>query len=143
MIAHQHCATCGTTFRPPVVLTNDTPKCNQCVAASLRTRGVSSATTDKKRKEMRKFQEANVRTASIIDRIIPGAGRTYFGESFGGVFFSFTTAFFIVFGIKVVTEELGGGTVMSQETLMRHAVFLVSVVTYWLIMNTALKKNIE
>ena len=143
-IAHQACASCGASFKPPIALTNDTPKCNQCVAATLKKRGgVSSATQDKKLQEIRAYRSARSGTASMIDRLVPGAGRVFSNESVSGMLFSFSTAFFLVFGAMAILEELGGGSAISQEAIMRHIVFVGSAAFYWFLMNTAFLKEME
>ena len=143
-IAQQTCASCGSSFKPPIALTNDTPKCNQCVAATLKKRGgAASATQDKKLQEIRNYKSAHTSKAAIIDRLVPGAGRVFLNESASGMFFSFATAFFLVFGAMAVIEELGGGSAITQEAIMRHAVFVGSAALYWLLMNSVFSKDME
>jgi hypothetical protein len=141
-IAHQSCASCGVAFRPPMA-TTEAPRCNQCVAANLRTTGVSSVKRDKKRSEMRAYAEGRVAKASLLDRILPGAGVIFHNESVGGLILSFFTSIFVVIGVLAIVEEISGGFTLSPDMLMRHVIFLVFAVIYWILMNTVFKVGLE
>jgi tetratricopeptide (TPR) repeat protein len=141
-IAHQACATCGAPFRPPIALGGEIPKCNQCVAAQSSARGgVSSAKKDKKRKEIRDHMATRSRIASILDRLLPGVGRTFFGESVAGLLFTFVTSLFLVYGVSALIGAVATDAEVSAALMQVHALFLGAALIYWLVMNTALKRE--
>ena len=141
-ISSQVCATCGAPFRPPIRLDSDFPRCNQCVAAQLSKGGVSSAKKDKKRKEIREFLDRQSSKASLMGRVFPGLGRAYHYESVAGFAFVFLTSLVVVYGVSTMaTEIVVYKASLSADLLKDHAVFLGTAALYWIIMNTALKKD--
>ncbi len=149
-ISHQVCQSCGSPFRPPILLTSETPKCNQCVAVRMVSRGGLSSTTksgitstkkERKRIEIRIHQNRRATVASIFDRILPGVGRAYYDESVFSFGFVLVTAFFIVYAIAQIVAEQGVGASITPEILTRHAIFLGLAGAYWVLMNTVFNRD--
>jgi tetratricopeptide (TPR) repeat protein len=140
--ACQSCSTCGSAFQPPVRLGAGQEQCNQCVAAQITKPGVSAAKKDKKRKDMREFQERRRLASAIMDGLFPGAGRLLANECATGLFFAFVTSLLVVY---VVTSIVGA--LLAQHgaplgaVLKPHVTILVLVAGYWAAMNTLLRRD--
>ena len=141
-ISHQTCATCGAPFRPPVHLSS-APKCNQCVAAQSTRRGVSSAKTDTKRKEIREYGASRNTKASLMDRIFPGVGRVYFEDTLSGFLMISITVLLLIYGAVAIYTGIALDKSSIQVVAKDQAIYLGAVVVYWLIMNTAFMRDYD
>jgi len=140
-IAHQTCSSCGVAFAPPIKLTTTEAKCNQCVAALSAKGGVSIAKKEKKRKEIRNFQDWRSRTAGILDRLAPGLGRTFFQLPLTGLFFTFITSLTIIYGGLAFYDGIVTQKATLEQVAYSHLLFFTVAALYWIIMNTALKRD--
>jgi hypothetical protein len=140
-IAHQTCSTCGVTFAPPIKLATAAPKCNQCVAAQSAKGGVSIAKKEKKRKEMRDYQDWRSRTAGILDRVAPGMGRTFFQLPLSGLFFTIITCFIVIYGGMAFYEGVIIEKISLKLVIQNHIPLFGVATLYWIIMNTALRRD--
>ncbi len=141
-VSHQVCSTCGAPFRPPIALGGDAPRCNQCVAAQSSVRGgVSSAKKDKKRMEIREHSEGKSRAASLLDRLLPGLGRVYYGESVTGLLFTFVTCLILTLLLMSGVELAGAEEELIPAFMKANLIVLVVGGVYWAIMNTILKRE--
>lgn len=138
--SHQSCSTCGAAFQPPIRLGVDQIQCNQCVAAQITKPGVSAAKKDKKRKDMREFKERRRLVSVIMDGVFPGAGRLLANECVTGLFFAFVTSLFVVYIVAALAGMLAQG-VPAAAALKPHIGFLIMASGYWIIMNTALRRD--
>lgn len=140
-ISHRTCASCGITFRPPIYLDSDFPKCNQCVAAQSVKGAVSTTRKDKKLKDIREYLSRRNSVANLLDRVYPGIGRVCFQEHFSGFIFAFIASLAIVYGVSTIGIELLTHGNSIKEVANAHVFFLGFVAFYWLLMNTVLKKD--
>lgn len=140
-ISHVTCSSCGVAFLPPIRLTSANPMCNQCVAAKSSRGGVSSAKKDKKRKEIREYQESKSRMASALDRALPGVGRTYFNHPLSGLVFTFATSLFLVYAGMASYYDVFMGDKLPVKLFESHMIFLIGLAVYWVVMNTAMKRD--
>jgi tetratricopeptide (TPR) repeat protein len=139
--SHQSCSTCGAPFQPPIRLGVDQAQCNQCVAAQITKPGVSAAKKDKKRKDMREFKERRRLVSVIMDGVFPGAGRLLANECAAGLFFAFATSLFVVYIVTTLAGSLLAQGVPEAAALKPHIAFFVMMSAYWIIMNTALRRD--
>jgi tetratricopeptide (TPR) repeat protein len=139
--SHQSCSTCGSAFQPPIRLGVDQIQCNQCIAAQITKPGVSAAKKDKKRKDMREFKERRRLVSVIMDALFPGAGRLLANECVTGLFFAFVTSLFVVYVATSLVGSLLSQGVASVAVLKPHIAFLAMAAGYWIVMNTALRRD--
>ncbi len=140
-ISHQNCVSCGSAFKPPVNLGTETPVCNQCVAVKVRTKGaISSAKKDKKRMDIGMFRDSRSIIAATTDRLLPGVGRSYYGDPAYGLLFTLITSLLLVFLFSALSEEITGGTGIDRDMLARHLGLFIVIALYWFVMNTFLRK---
>ncbi|MBF0171164.1 MAG: tetratricopeptide repeat protein [Nitrospinae bacterium] len=141
-VSHQVCATCGAPFRPPIALGGDAPRCNQCVAAQSSARGgVSSAKKDKKRMEIRDHTEGRSKVAGLLDRLLPGLGRVYYGESLTGLLFTFLTSLILTLLLMSGVELAGAEKDLAPAFLKANMLILAAGGVYWALMNTLLRRE--
>lgn len=139
--SHQSCSTCGSAFQPPIRLGADQIQCNQCIAAQITKPGVSAAKKEKKRKDMREFKERRRLVSVIMDGVFPGAGRLMANECVTGIFFAFVTSLFVIYMATSLAGSLLAQGVSSASALKPHIAFLIMAAGYWIIMNTALRRD--
>ncbi|VAX14743.1 hypothetical protein MNBD_NITROSPINAE04-1170 [hydrothermal vent metagenome] len=140
-IAHQTCFSCGVAFAPPIKLTSAEAKCNQCVAALSAKGGVSIAKKEKKRKEIRDYKDWRIRTAGTLDRLAPGLGRTFFQLPLAGLFLTFITSLIIIYGGLAFYDGIVTQKAQLAQVAQNHLLFFAVAAFYWIIMNTALKRD--
>lgn len=140
-IAHQTCWSCGAAFAPPIRLMAAEPKCNQCVAAKSSKGGVSIAKKEKKRKEMRDYQDWRSRTAGILDRLAPGMGRTFFQLPLPGLWFTFITSLIIIYGGVAFYDGIVIQQASLEQVAQNHLLFFGVAAIYWIAMNTVFRRD--
>ncbi len=140
-IPHYMCSSCGTAFCPPIHLSSTAPKCNQCVAAQSSRAGVSSAKKDKKRKEIIEFKNRRSQIASLLDRLAPGIGRTWFLDTAVGFALTAVTISILVYSVMTIFEDIIVQESSPALVAQNHVIFLGMAVVYWIVMNTAFKRD--
>ncbi len=140
-VAHQTCLSCGVAFAPPIKLTTAEAKCNQCVAALSAKGGVSVAKKEKKRKEIRDYKHWRSRTAGTLDRLAPGLGRAFFQLPLTGLFFTFVTSLIVIYGGLAFYDGIVTQKAQLAQVAQNHLLFFAVAALYWIIMNTAGKRD--
>ncbi|VAX18279.1 hypothetical protein MNBD_NITROSPINAE02-1052 [hydrothermal vent metagenome] len=140
-ISHQTCISCGVAFRPPLLLPSNKQQCNQCVAANISRVGIPSAKKDRKTKDIRVFKERRAKLAGLMDRLLPGMGRTYFQEHASAMAFTFITSLIIVYGADLFISEYLNYKSAPKDALHSNVIYLGVASVYWIMMNTVLKKD--
>jgi len=140
-ISNYVCGSCGAVFHPAIKLAGEAPQCNQCVAAQITKVAISSAKKDKKKKEMREYRESTASTAILLDRVAPGLGRVFAHESLTGLLFAFITCLIVVYGAMGIFPDLVSKDADIAGILKSHIPYFAAALFYWVIMNTALKRD--
>ncbi len=139
VIAHQTCSSCGKPFLPPIHVKSPDPRCNQCVATQSTKKVVSTAKKESKRKKIRIYQSRRATIARIMDRVLPGMGRTFFQPTITGFVLTFVTFWLLIY----VGVYLYDAAVLQLGVLASYWKLSIIVVAalYWLSMNTFLKRE--
>ncbi len=140
-ISHQTCPTCGSSFLPPIQLPSNDSRCNQCVAAQSSKSAVSTVKKDKKLKEIRQYAARSVTRAGLLDRLIPGVGRAVFQSHATALVFTFFTSLAIVYGSFTIFSDMVIYKTPVKDAVSAHVIFLGLAAFYWLLMNTAFKRD--